>query len=173
MLRRVLILTVGLVALCAAVATAQTAPSWNSGYDGWWPAGFGYPPVTVQAPNYPCSLTAYGPTFHSVSSGWTQDFGGGTSCSHGIGSKTLTTYDQVLGQDGHRWFTVVGSTVSNGPTDVNPLRMIHSRSASLGHAYRTVATAKLVVPNGHAGCSLTNTCYQTITITATSRPLAP
>jgi hypothetical protein len=156
-----------------AVAGAQVAPGYNSGYNGWWPGGYGYPPVTVHAPGYPCSVTAYGPTFHSHSSGWTQDYGGGTSCAGGVGIKTLTISDQVLGQNGSTWHTVTGSTFTNGPTSGNPLHMIRTRSGFLGHVYRTVATAKLVVPNGHAGCSLTNTCSQTIVITATSRGLAP
>ena len=51
--------------------------------------------------------------------------------------------------------------------------MIRNRAAYLGHGYRTVATAKRVVPNGHAGCSLNNSCNQTLTGTAISRPLAP
>jgi hypothetical protein len=173
MVRRILILTTALLAVGAAVAGAQVAPAWNHGYMGWWPSGFGYPPVTVQASNYPCSVTAYGPTFHSRSSGWTQDYGGGTSCAGGVGTKSLTTYDQVLGGDGRTWHTITGSTFTAGPTGANPLRMIHTRTAYLGHVYRTVAVAKLVVPNGHAGCSLSNSCSQAITITAISRPLAP
>jgi hypothetical protein len=173
MLRRVLILTAGLLAFGAGAASAVVVPSWNSGYNGWWPAGYGYPPVTVHAPGYPCSVTAYGPTFHSSSSGWTQDYGGGTSCAGGVGIKTLTIYDQVQGQDGHTWYTITGSRFTGGPINGNPLRLSGNRPAYLGHGYRTVVVAKLVVPNGHAGCSLTNTCSQTITITATSRPLAP
>jgi hypothetical protein len=129
--------------------------------------------VTVHAHGYPCSVTAYGPTFHSPKSGWTQDYGAGTSCAQGVGTKALTSYDQVLGQDGRTWHTISGSTFTSGPTSGNPLRMRHTRPATLGHVYRAVAIAKLVVPNGHAGCSLSNTCSQTITITATSRPLAP
>jgi hypothetical protein len=171
--RRLLILTTGLFAVGAAVAGAQGPPTHNSGYNGWWPGGYGYPPVTVHAPAYPCSATAYGPTFHSHSSGWTQDYGGGTSCSRGVGTKTLTISAQVLGQDGRTWHTISGSRFSDGPAAGNPLRMRRTRAAFLGHAYRTVATAKLVVPNGHAGCSLSNTCFQTITITAISRRLAP
>jgi len=173
MIRRILILAVSLAAIGAGTAFAAGAPSWNSGYNNWWPAGFGYPPATVQAQGYPCSVTAYGPTFHSSSSGWTQDYGGGTSCTRGLGVKTLTSYKQVLGQDGQTWYTITGSAFTSGPTSGNPLRIIHRRPAYLGHSYRTVVSAKLVVPNGHAGCSLNNTCSQTITITATSRPLAP
>jgi hypothetical protein len=173
--RRVLILiaAAAAVALSAGAAGAAAAPTWNTGYNGWWPGGFGYPPVTVHAPAYPCSVTAYGPTFHSRSGGWTQDFGGGTSCAGGVGAKSLTIYDQVLGQDGRTWYTIAGSTFTVGPTGDNPLRMIRNRPAYLGHVYRTAAIAKLVVPNGHAGCSLTNSCSQPIMVTATSRPLAP
>jgi hypothetical protein len=87
--------------------------------------------------------------------------------------KTLVVSDQVLGPDGHTWFTISGSTFTAGPTSGNPLHAIRNRPAFLGHVYRAVVTAKLVVPNGHAGCSLNNTCFQTLTITATSRPLAP
>lgn len=173
MVRKILILALSLAALGAATADAAQAPSWNSGYSNWWPGGFGYPPVTVQARGYPSSVTAYGPTFHASSRGWTQDYGGGTSSARGVGVKTLIIYAQVLGQDGRTWHTIAGSTFTSGPTNGNPLRMIHRRPAYLGHVYRAVVTAKLVVPNGHAGCSLSNTCSQTITLTATSRPLAP
>lgn len=160
------------LALSPAAAAAQ-APTWNSGYNGWWPGGFGYPPVTVQAQNYPCSVTAYGPTFNNNSAAWSQNYGGGTSCAHGVGRKMLTVFTQVLGGNGHTWFTIKGSRFTAGPTDGNPLRTIRHRPAYLGHAYRTVASAELVVPNGHAGCSLNNTCSQTIKIKAVSRPLAP
>jgi hypothetical protein len=173
MIRRTLILAVGLLALGAGTAFGAAAPTWNSGYNNWWPGGFGFPPVSVQAPGYPASATAYGPTFNSSSRGWTMVYGGGTSVFHGLGVKTLTMSAQVLGPDGRTWYTITGSKTTAGPISGNPLRMISSRPAYLGHVYRTVATAKLVVPNGHAGCSLNNTCSQPITITATSRPLAP
>lgn len=173
-MRKVLILAAAAFALGAAGASAQIAPTWNSGYaNGWWPGGFGYPPVTVQAPGYPCSVTAYGPTFHSYPREWRQDYGAGTSCSGGVGIKTLTVSDQVLGSDGHTWYTITGSTAAYGPSTTSPLRIIQNRPAYLGHVYRTVATAKLVVPNGHAGCSLNNTCNQTLVITSSSRALAP
>jgi hypothetical protein len=180
MVRRMLVLTAAVVsaAVCVAVASAAAAPppaaKWNSGYNGWWPGGFGFPPLTVQAAKgYPCSLTAYGPTFHSTHGGWTQDYGGGVSCAGGVGTKTLTISDQVLGQDGKTWHTISGSKFTTAPITGNPLRMRRNRSAFLGHVYRVVTSTKLVVPNGHAGCSLTNTCDQTLTITATSRSLAP
>jgi hypothetical protein len=179
MVRRMLVLTAAVLsaAACVAVASAAAAPppapKWNSGYNGWWPGGFGFPPLTVQAKGYPCSLTAYGPTFHSKHGGWTQDYGGGVSCAGGVGTKTLTISDQVLGQDGKTWHTISGSKFTSAPITGNPLRMRRNRSALLGHVYRVVTSTKLVVPNGHAGCSLTNTCDQTLTITATSRSLAP
>jgi hypothetical protein len=120
-----------------------------------------------------CSATAYGPTFHSHSGHWAQDYGGGTSCAGGVGTKSLIVYDQVLGQDGRTWYTISGSTFTGGPTSANPLRLRYTRPAYLGHAYRSVAIAKLIVPNGYAGCSFTNSCNQTLLIKATSRPLAP
>ena len=174
-MRRIVILAAAVVlTLTAAAAGAQVAPTWNGGYaNGWWPGGFGYPPVTVQAPDYPCSVTAYGPTFHSYPREWRQDYGAGTSCTRGVGVKTLTVSDQVLGSDQHTWYTITGSTATYGPWTISPVRIIRNRPAYLGHVYRTVATAKLVVPNGHAGCSLNNTCDQTLVITAPSRPLAP
>ena len=171
--RKILILTTAVLALTAGAAAGQVAPTWNSGYNNWWPGGFGYPPVTVPAPGYPCSVTAYGPTFHSTSRGWTQDYGAGASCANGVGLKQLTLSEQVLGPQGGTWYTISGSTFGAGPTRANPLRVLGNRPAYLGHVYRTVATAKLVVPNGHAGCSLSNTCSQTIIVTATSRRLAP
>jgi hypothetical protein len=169
---RVLILTALICASAGGTAFAQP-PTWNSGYNGWWPGGFGFAPLTVHAPRYPCSVTAYGPTFNSNASGWNQNYGGGTSCTAGVGSKTLTIFDQVLGQDGHTWFKISGSTFTAGPSHSNPVRMKRNRDASLGHSYRAVAVAKLVVPNGHAGCSITNTCDQTLVLTAVSRPIAP
>ena len=51
--------------------------------------------------------------------------------------------------------------------------MIRNRAAYLGHGYRTVAIATLGVPNGHAGCSLSNTFNETLTLTTISRGLAP
>jgi hypothetical protein len=175
MVRKMLLLGAAMLAVGAAAAGASSppAPSWNSGYNGWWPGGYGYPPVTVHAKNYQCSVTAYGATFHSRRTGWTQDYGGGVSCSGGVGTKMLTISEQVLGQDGHTWHTISGSTFTAGPIDDNPLRMIRKRAAYLGHVYRVLANAKLVVPNGHAGCSLTNTCSQRLAIKAYSRALAP
>ena len=79
----------------------------------------------------------------------------------------------MLGPDGHAWYTITGSAVTYGARTINPLRVIHHRPAYFGHAYRTVATVKFVVPHGHAGCSLTNTCNQTIVVKAISRRLAP
>jgi hypothetical protein len=173
MKRRVVIPVVLTALALSAGAAAAQAPAWNSGYNGWWPGGFGYPPVTVQAHSFPCSATAYGPTFDHNGAGWHQHYGGGTSCAGGIGRATLTISDQTLGRDGHTWFTITGSRFTMGPIAGHTVRMIRNRPADLGHAYRTVAFANLVVPNGHAGCSLSNTCSQTITITAISRPLAP
>jgi hypothetical protein len=169
---RVLILTGLVCALVGGTAAAQ-APKQNSGYNGWWPGGFGFAPLTVHAPHYPCSVTAYGPTFNHSHSSWNQNYGGGTSCSGGVGEKTLTIYDQVLGQNGHTWHTITGSAFTAGPKQSNPVRMKRTRAATLGHTYRAVAIAKFVVPNGHAGCSITNMCSQTIVLTAVSRPLAP
>jgi hypothetical protein len=173
MARKALIFITAMVALTGAAAGAQPAARYNSGYNGWWPAGFGYPPITLHAPTYPCSVTAYGPTFHSHSGRWTQDYGGGTSCAGGVGTKTLTVYDQVLGQDGKTWHTISGSNFTDGPTTGNPLHIKLNRAAHLGHVYRTFVSAELVVPNGHAGCSLSGTCFQTITLTGVSRRLAP
>ncbi|HEY1507626.1 MAG TPA: hypothetical protein VGF93_01390 [Solirubrobacteraceae bacterium] len=169
-----LVLTATMLTVGVAVAVASSpVPKWNSGYNGWWPGGFGYPPVTVQANGYPCSLTAYGTTFHSRHSEWTQDYGAGVSCAGGVGVKKMTVSDQVLGNHGRTWYTINGSTFTGGASNTSPLRMRRTRSAFLGRAYRVLAKADLLVPNGHAGCSLTNTCDQSLTISATSRALGP
>lgn len=160
------------VMIGAAAALAAGGPRWNHGFNGWWPGGYGYPPHTVHASGYPCSLTVYGPTFRSGKKGWSQYYGGGTSCVHGLGQKTLTVSEQVLGRNG-TWHTLSGSAFTTGPSYGNPVWAIHKRAAFLGHVYRASASAVLVVPNGHAGCSLDNTCYQTITLQAHSKPLAP
>jgi hypothetical protein len=111
------------------------------------------------APSGDMLISEDGATFHSHRTGWTHDYGGGASCAGGVGAKKLTVLTQVLGRDGHSWYTVSGSKFSAGPAQANPLRTISTRPAYLGHAYRTVATATLVVRNGHAGCSLTNTVW--------------
>jgi hypothetical protein len=54
----VLIAAVLAVGVAVAAAAPPPAPKWNSGYNGWWPGGFGLPPLTAQANGYPCSLTA-------------------------------------------------------------------------------------------------------------------
>lgn len=169
------ILAAGFLALMTSTAVAQ-GPTWNGGY-GWWPGGFGYPPRTTEALDYPCSVTAYGPTFHTpadAAGAWTQDYGAGTSCRGGVGTKTLTVYDQVQGAKGV-WFTIAGSQVTVGPTTHNPVHIIRTRMAVPGHTYRTVALAHLVVPNGFAGCSLHHppACQETIDIKAVSTPIAP
>jgi hypothetical protein len=157
MARRAVILVATVFALGAAAANAAKAPS-----------------RTVQSMTKQCSVTVSGPSFHVRSKRWTQDYGGGTSCEGGVGTKTLTIYAQVLGQNGRTWFTISGSRFAAGPTNGSPLRLTRSRSASLGHVYRSVATATLTnVPNGHAGCSLSGTCSVTYVITATSRRMAP
>lgn len=184
MYRRIASLLVGACLLAPAAALAQ-APTWNSGYNGWWPGGFGFPPVTVKAPGYPaCSVTAYGPTFHApadAQGSWTQDYGAGTSCQGAIGMRALTVVDQVRGAQG-RWWTIRGSLNSVGSatgftpnTRRNPVHIRASREAVLGHTYRTLATAHLTVPNGFAGCSLHHppACTERITAVAMSRPIAP
>lgn len=172
MRRAIPVLLVIAAAMVGATAALAVGPTWNHGYNGWWPGGFGYAPRTVHASGYPCSLTVYGPTFRSGKKGWSQYYGGGTSCAHGVGQKTLTVSEQVRGPNG-TWHTLSGSTFTSGPSFGNPVWAIHKRAAFLGHAYRAFASAVLVVPNGHAGCSLTNTCNQTITLQAYSKPLAP
>src|SRR5437870_5442333 len=100
MMRKVVILTAALLAVGAAAASAQPVAAWNSAYNGWWPGGYGYAPVTVQAPTKQCSVTAYGPTFRTPADprrAWTQFYGAGTSCQGGVGVKTLTVSAHVLG----------------------------------------------------------------------------
>ena len=155
----------------AAAVRVVSPPRWNSGYNSWWPRGFGYPPLTVHA-SYPCEVTVYGPTFNHSGAVWNQLYGGGVGCSGGVGRKTLTIYDQTQTPKG-RWATVAGSTVTSGPRAGNPVLLKRARAAYLGHAYRSVAVARLFVPNGYAGCSFTNSCSEHITITAVSRALAP
>ena len=135
MIQRLLMLIGGLLIVgVAAAAAAGPAPTWNSGYNGWWPGGFGFAPVTVQAHGYPCSVTAYGPTFNFKGSNWNQNYGAGASCAGGVGQKSLTVSDQVLGADGHTWFTISGSSFTAGPTSGNPLHALRNRHAVLGHA---------------------------------------
>lgn len=135
--------------------------------------GYGDRPHTVKAHGYPaCSVTAYGPVFSAKLK--TMTYGGGTSCQRGIGTRQITVSEQVRGANGH-WYTITGSTRTRPSTHLNPLRTFATRAALLGHAYRTVATADLIVPNGFAGCSLHTppACDEHITVTATSAPIAP
>lgn len=157
---------------------AAQAPTWNHGYNGWWPGGFGNPAFTVQAATRQCSVTAYGPTFRTPADAhgaWTQFYGAGASCQGGPGLKTLTVSDQVLGPGGKPWFTITGSTHTVGPTPANPVHLIYNRIAVLGHVYRSVADATIVAPNGHAGCSLhvPPDCTATYHLRAISKALAP
>ena len=135
--------------------------------------GYGDSPHTVKAPGYPdCSVTAYGPTFSANLKVMT--YGGGTSCGHGVGVRQLTVSEQVHGANGH-WYTITGSTLARPFTHHNPLRVFASRASLLGHAYRTIATASLIVPNGFAGCSLHTppACNEHITVAARSAAVAP
>jgi hypothetical protein len=158
-------------------AAAQAA-TWNHGYNGWWPHGFGNPPVTVAAATKQCSVTAYGPTFRTPADSngaWTQFYGAGSRCQGGVGLKTLTVSDQVLGPAGKTWFTITGSAHTVGLTRVNPVHLIYHLTAVLGHVYRSVAHATIVAPNGHAGCSLhvPPDCNANYHLRAISKPLAP
>lgn len=161
----------------SAAAQGNPQPTWNQGYNGWWPAGFGWPPATVQTANRQCSVTAYGPTFavSSGAGGWVQRYGAGTSCQGGVGNKRLSVSDQVLGPDHKTWFTITGSTVNLRFSSSNPIHLIHARPASLGHVYRTVARATIIAPNRHAGCSLARPpdCTVSYHLTVLSRPIAP
>ena len=67
------------------------------------------------SPGLSCSVTAYGPTFHSYPREWRRDYGAGTSCAEGVVVKTVTVSDQLLGPDQHTWYTITGSTVAYGP----------------------------------------------------------
>jgi hypothetical protein len=89
-----------------------------------------------------------------------------------VGRKSLQIVVQTRALN-RRWVTIPGSAVSAGPVNHNPVRGIAGRPAYLGHVYRAVARARLLVPNGHAGCSLTSTCLQAISLRAVSRGLAP
>lgn len=149
---------VGLATLAFAVSSA-------------W--GYGDPSHTVKAHGYPaCSVTAYGPAFSANLKAMT--YGGGTSCAHAVGRRQISVAEQVLGRNGH-WYTITGSTLFHPYTPFNPLRQFATRPAFLGHVYRTVATANLIVPNGFAGCSLHKppACSEHIIVTARSAPIAP
>ena len=132
--------------------------------------------TTVQAPTKQCSVTAFGPGFAFKQGGHiVMNYGGGTSCQGGVGSKTLTVVEQVLGQDRHTWFNISGSMLHAGPSPANPVRASAQRAAFLGHVYRTVAMAHDVAPNGFAGCSLHHppACTATYNITARGKAMAP
>jgi hypothetical protein len=129
---------------------------------------------TVHANGYPCSVTAFGPIFRFTSNGIMMRYGGGTSCRRSLGRRELTVDVQVRGAHG-RWFNINGAHLQAGPTTHSPLRLFASRPALLGHVYRTKAAAFMVVPNGHAGCSLHQPpdCNQTIVLTSFTAPIAP
>lgn len=162
--RKLVIVSVPVVAAVAGLASLIVATA---------ALGYGDPLHTVKAPGYPaCSVTAYGPTFSSNLK--SQTYGGGTSCRGGIGTRSIVVVAQVRGAGG-KWFAITGSTRVGGPTSTNPLRVSATRASFLGHVYRTLATAHLIVPNGFAGCSLHKppACNESITVTAASAPIAP
>lgn len=144
----------------AAFGLAMVAPASS-------PAGGVYVPsqshVTVQMPGAMCSVTEHGPVFPYNHAGWSMRYGGGVSCAGGVGSKTLSIYVQVIGNGPkHKWFTIFGSGMTQGPTPVNPLRLSTSRTAYLGHAYRVVAVANVTLASG-----------ATMSATAQSKAWAP
>jgi hypothetical protein len=155
----------------AIAAPAAIAQGWNSGY-GWWPAGYGNPPATVQQGNWACSVTAYGATLGVKPGNWFMYYGGGTSCARGIGQKSLTVYVEVMGTTSGKahWYTVWGTGLTTGPSSAVHVRLINTRQAYLGHEYRVVAVATLVLPNGYAGHPHATS---TITLTSYSEGLAP
>jgi hypothetical protein len=172
-MRHRVLITIALAVLGGVLAApaALAQPEWNSGYS-WWPGGFGSPPVTVQAANWRCSVTVYGPTYRTKPGNWFMYYGGGTSCVSGIGQKSLTVYVQTMGKLNGKphWYTVFGTGLTSGPTTAVHLRRIGTREAYLGHQYRVVAVATLVVPNAYAGHP---NHTSTITLTARSPGLAP
>jgi hypothetical protein len=99
-------------------------------------------------------------------------YGGGTSCTMGIGRKTLTVYVQTMGTMNGKphWYTVAGTRLVVGPSSAVHGRLINTRKAYLGHGYRVVAVATLTLPNGYAGHP---DATSTVTVTAASRELAP
>jgi len=169
--RALIPLALAALGLPIAAPAASAQPSWNSGY-GWWPGGYGSPPVTVQQGNWQCSVTAYGPTYGVKPGNWFMYYGGGTSCANGIGQKSLTVYVQTMGTMNGKphWYTVFGTGLTTGPSSAVNVRLINTRQAYLGHEYRVVAVATLVLPNAYAGHPHATS---TITVTAYSQGLAP
>ena len=168
---KALIFTFAALAVAVGASAAAAQSGWNSGY-GWWPGGYGYAPLTVHNSSWACSATAYGPTYNVKRGVWSMHYGGGTSCADGIGQKSLTVYVQTLGtlNGTPHWYTVSGTTAGAGPSAALFVRQIHARPAYLGHIYRVVAVARLVLPNAYAGHP---NATSIVTMTAIGEALAP
>jgi len=160
-MRRTIALAAGLAALALPAAAAAYLPA---------------PATTVQASTGPqkCSVTAFGPQFDKPIGGYYADFAGGTSCApppltgQGV-YKTLAVQLQVLGPDHKTWY-VKGTKTFTAAGWASPVHVYGYFPVLKGHAFRVVATATLLEPNGHAGCSLEGPfgCYQKVSASANS-----
>ena len=114
-------------------------------------------PITVKVGRSPCYVTESGPVFTVVNDTWVMSYAGQLVCGNALPSKRLTIGAQVAGSGTNegKYFNIVGSGLSVGPTIRNPVALNTARTAYLGHGYRIKASAKLT----YNGKTYTATAY--------------
>ena len=114
-------------------------------------------PFTVKVGRSPCYLTQTGPKFTVVNNSWVMSYAGWLACGNTRASKRLTIAAQVAGSGANRgkYFNIVGSGLSVGPTVRDPVALNTARTAYVGHAYRIKASARLT----YNGKTYTTTTY--------------
>ena len=95
-------------------------------------------PTTAAISGTPCSVSEFGPTFALVNGSFIMTYAGHMSCNRSTSGKNLTVGAQV--QNGSRFFTITGSTLSTTGGSPFGLSLSTARSAFLGHGYRIFAT---------------------------------
>ena len=94
-------------------------------------------PATAAISGTRCSVTEVGPTFALVNGSYIMTYEGDVSCNRSTSGKSLTIGAQV--QNGSRFFTITGSTLSTTGGSPFGLSLFTARSAFLGHGYRIFA----------------------------------
>lgn len=92
----------------------------------------------------PCSVTAVLDVDYAAGS---MSYRGGASCARGVGIKTLDVVPQVFRAGPHlrRWRSISLVGRYQGPTATNPLRLAAQTRAVVGHIYRLLVYAEVVV----------------------------
>jgi hypothetical protein len=100
--------------------------------------------ITKPLATVPCSVTASLAVDYRAGS---MTYHGGVSCAGGVGVKTLDVVPQVFRAGPHlrRWRSLSLVGRYQGPTAINPLRLTAGTPAVLGHIYRLLVYARVVI----------------------------